>query len=47
MFVGRKNWMDFSLKVDHNRFKKVNFFKYLSSIVSEKYVIIKEVDARI
>lgn len=47
MIVGRRNWVDCGLKVGYFRFKKVNSFKYLSTIVSEKNDITKEVASRI
>lgn len=47
MIIGRQNWMDHMLEVDHFKFKRVNSFKYLGSIVSEKNDITKEVAARI
>jgi len=36
MIIGRKNWMDHVLEVDHFKFKIVNPFKYLCSILTEK-----------
>jgi hypothetical protein len=39
--------MDQGLEVDHFKFKRVNSFKYLGSIVSENNDITKEVAARI
>jgi hypothetical protein len=39
--------MDNVLEVDHFKFKRVNFFKYLGSFVSENNDITKEVAARI
>jgi len=47
MIIGRQNWMYYVLEVDHFKFKRVNSFKYLGSIVSEKNDITKEVAARI
>jgi hypothetical protein len=47
MIISRKNWMDHVLEVDHFKFKRVNSFKYLGSIVTEKNDITKEVAARI
>jgi len=47
MIIERRNCIDCVLKVDHFNFKKVSFFKYLGSIVSEKNDITKEVAARI
>jgi hypothetical protein len=47
MIIGRQNWMDQVLEVDHFKFKRVNSFKYLGSIVTEKNDITKEVAARI
>jgi len=45
--IGRQNWNDHLFEVDHFKFKRVNSFKYLGSIVSEKNYITKEVDVRI
>lgn len=39
--------MDHVLEVDHFKFKRVNSFKYLGSIVTEKNDITKEVASRI
>lgn len=47
MSVGRQHWVDCVLEVDYFRFKKVNLFKYLGTIVSEKNYITIEVVARI
>ncbi|KAE9539532.1 hypothetical protein AGLY_004784 [Aphis glycines] len=47
MIIGRQNWMDQVLEVGHFKFKRVNSFKYLGSIVTEKNDITKEVAARI
>jgi hypothetical protein len=47
MIIGRQNWMDHILEVGHFKFKRVNSFKYLGSILSEKNDITKEVAARI
>ncbi|VVC32745.1 Hypothetical protein CINCED_3A013132 [Cinara cedri] len=43
----RQNWVDHVLEVDHFKFKRVNSFKYLGSIVTEKNDITQEVAARI
>lgn len=47
MIIGRQNWMDPVLEVGPFKFKRVNSFKYLGSIVSEKNDVTKEVAARI
>jgi len=46
MIIGRQNWMYQVLEVDHFKFKRVNSFKYLGSIVSEKNDITKEIAVR-
>lgn len=47
IIIGRQNWMDHVLEVNHFKLKRVNSFKYFGSIVSEKNDITKEVAARI
>jgi len=47
MIIGRQNWMDQVLEVNHFKFKRVNSFKYLGSIVTEKNDITNEVVTRI
>lgn len=36
MIIGKRNWVDCVLKIDHPKFEKVNSFKYLGLIVSKK-----------
>ena len=48
MIIGRQNWMDHVLEVDHFKFKRVNSFKYLDLIMKNaKNDITKEVATRI
>jgi len=42
MIIGRQNWMDPVLEVGPFKFKRVNSFKYLGSIVSEKTMLTKK-----